>query len=171
MLSAGTQTSVQDYPGRLGYWAVGVPPSGPMDSRALRLGNRLLGNAEGAAALEITMSGPLLRFNCAAVVAVTGAPIALTLEGASVPMNTALLIPAGATLHLGSISGAGARSYLCLRGGLQVPDYLGSKSTFTLGQFGGHGGRALRAGDVLHIPALTDRSAGQQLAEDRKSVV
>jgi urea carboxylase len=165
VLSAGTQTSVQDYPGRLGYWAVGVPPSGPMDSRALRLGNRLLGNAEGAAALEITMSGPLLRFNCAAVVAVTGAPIALTLEGASVPMNTALLIPTGATLHLGSISGAGARSYLCLRGGLQVPDYLGSKSTFTLGQFGGHGGRALRAGDVLHIPALTDRSAGQQLAE------
>ncbi|VVP79783.1 urea carboxylase [Pseudomonas fluorescens] len=165
VLSAGTQTSVQDYPGRLGYWAVGVPPSGPMDSRALRLGNRLLGNADGAAALEITMSGPLLRFNCAAVVAVTGAPIALTLEGTSVPMNTALLIPTGATLHLGSISGAGARSYLCLRGGLQVPDYLGSKSTFTLGQFGGHGGRALRAGDVLHIPALTDRSAGEQLAE------
>ncbi|TDV37700.1 urea carboxylase [Pseudomonas helmanticensis] len=165
VLSAGTQTSVQDYPGRLGYWAVGVPPSGPMDSRALRLGNRLLGNADGAAALEITMSGPLLRFNCAAVVAVTGAPIALTLEGTSVPMNTALLIPTGATLHLGSISGAGARSYLCLRGGLQVPDYLGSKSTFTLGQFGGHGGRALRAGDVLHIPALTDRSAGQQLTE------
>jgi len=165
VLSAGTQTSVQDYPGRLGYWAVGVPPSGPMDSRALRLGNRLLGNADGAAALEITMSGPLLRFNCEAVVAVTGAPIALTLEGTSVPMNTALLIPAGATLHLGSISGAGARSYLCLRGGLQVPDYLGSKSTFTLGQFGGHGGRALRAGDVLHIPALTDRSAGEQLAE------
>ncbi|MDT3312428.1 urea carboxylase [Pseudomonas sp. rhizo66] len=165
VLSAGTQTSVQDYPGRLGYWAVGVPPSGPMDSRALRLGNRLLGNAEGAAALEITMSGPLLRFNCEAVVAVTGAPIGLTLEGESVPMNTALLIPAGATLHLGSISGAGARSYLCLRGGLQVPDYLGSKSTFTLGQFGGHGGRALRAGDVLHIPALKDRSAGEQLAE------
>ncbi|MER2102126.1 MAG: 5-oxoprolinase/urea amidolyase family protein, partial [Pseudomonas atacamensis] len=165
VLSAGTQTSVQDYPGRLGYWAVGVPPSGPMDSRALRLGNRLLGNEQGAAALEITMSGPILRFNCDAVVAVTGAPIALTLDAEPVPMNTALLIPAGATLQLGSISGAGARSYLCLRGGVQVPDYLGSKSTFTLGQFGGHGGRALRAGDVLHVPALTERSAGQQLAE------
>jgi len=165
VLSAGTQTSVQDYPGRLGYWAVGVPPSGPMDSRALRLGNRLLGNPEGAAALEITMSGPLLRFNCEAVVAVTGAALTLTLDGANVPMNTALLIPAGATLHLGSLSAAGARSYLCLRGGLQVPDYLGSKSTFTLGQFGGHGGRALRAGDVLHLLALSDRSSGQQLAE------
>jgi len=165
VLSAGTQTSVQDYPGRLGYWAVGVPPSGPMDSRALRLGNRLLGNEEGAAALEITMSGPLLRFNCDAVVAVTGAVIPLTLDGVAVAMNTALLIPAGATLALGTIAGAGARSYLCLRGGLQVPDYLGSKSTFTLGQFGGHGGRALRAGDVLHVPALIDRSAGEQLAD------
>ncbi|MDZ5433960.1 urea carboxylase [Pseudomonas fluorescens] len=167
VLSAGTQTSVQDYPGRLGYWAVGVPPSGPMDSRALRLGNLLLGNDEGSAALEITMSGPLLRFNCDAVVAVTGAVIPLTLNGETVAMNKALLIPAGATLSLGTIAGAGARSYLCLRGGLQVPDYLGSKSTFTLGQFGGHGGRALRAGDVLHLPALNDRSIDQQLAENQ----
>jgi urea carboxylase len=167
VLSGGTQTSVQDYPGRLGYWAVGVPPSGPMDSRALRQGNRLLGNAEGCAALEITMSGPLLRFNCDAVVAVTGATIELTLDGQPQTMNTALLIPAGATLALGSISGAGARSYLCLRGGLDVPDYLGSKSTFTLGQFGGHGGRALRAGDVLHIQPLHERSAGQSIPADQ----
>ncbi|MFL7965713.1 urea carboxylase [Pseudomonas kielensis] len=154
VLSPGTQTSVQDYPGRLGYWAVGVPPSGPMDSRSLRLGNRLLGNEEGAAALEITMNGPLLRFNCDARVAVTGATIALTLDGEAVPMNTPLSIAAGATLAIGNISGAGARSYLCLQGGVQVPDYLGSKSTFTLGQFGGHGGRALCTGDVLHLVPL-----------------
>ncbi|WP_434605276.1 urea carboxylase [Pseudomonas sp. R1-7] len=159
VLSPGTQTSVQDYPGRLGYWAVGVPPSGPMDSRSLRAGNRLLGNDEGAAALEITMSGPLLRFNCNARVAVTGAQIALALDGEAVPMNTPLSITAGATLALGTISGAGARSYLCLQGGLQVPDYLGSKSTFTLGQFGGHGGRALCTGDVLHLAALDERAA------------
>jgi urea carboxylase len=163
VLSAGTQTTVQDFPGRLGYWAVGVPPSGPMDSRALRLGNRLLGNAADAAGLEITMSGPTLRFNTDAVVAVTGAPIPLSVDGIEQPLNTALLIKAGSTLSLGTIAGAGARSYLSLRGGVQVPDYLGSKSTFTLGQFGGHGGRALRAGDVLHIPALTDRQAGAQL--------
>jgi len=159
VLSPGTQTSVQDYPGRLGYWAVGVPPSGPMDSRSLRLGNRLLGNDEGAAALEITMSGPLLRFNCDARLAVTGAQIALTLNGEAVPMNTPLSIAAGSTLALGTISGAGVRSYLCLQGGLQVPDYLGSKSTFTLGQFGGHGGRALCTGDVLHLAALDERAA------------
>lgn len=163
VLSAGTQTTVQDFPGRLGYWAVGVPPSGPMDSRALRLGNRLLGNEADAAGLEITMSGPTLRFNTDALVAVTGAAIPLQLDGIEQPLNTALLIKAGSTLSLGTIQGAGARSYLSLRGGVQVPDYLGSKSTFTLGQFGGHGGRALRAGDVLHIPALTDRQAGTQL--------
>ena len=158
VLSPGTQTSVQDYPGRLGYWAVGVPPSGPMDSRSLRLGNRLLGNEEGAAALEITMNGPLLRFNCDARVAVTGAVIALTLDGETVPMNTPLSIAAGATLAIGNISGAGARSYLCLQGGVQVPDYLGSKSTFTLGQFGGHGGRALCTGDVLHLRPLDEHT-------------
>ena len=163
VLSAGTQTTVQDFPGRVGYWAVGVPPSGPMDSRALRLGNRLLGNDEGAAALEITMGGPLLRFNTDAVIAVTGAEIPLSIDGVEQPMNTALLVKAGSNLTLGTIAGAGARSYLSIRGGIQVPDYLGSKSTFTLGQFGGHGGRALRAGDVLHIPALADRQAGNQL--------
>ena len=163
VLSAGTQTTVQDFPGRLGYWAVGVPPSGPMDDRALRLGNRLLGNIEGAAGLEITMSGPLLRFNTDAVVAVTGATIPLSVDGNEQPMNTALLIKAGSTLSLGTIAGSGARAYLTLRGGLQVPEYLGSKSTFTLGQFGGHGGRALRAGDVLHIPALSDADNGAQL--------
>ncbi|WP_454865036.1 urea carboxylase [Pseudomonas rhizophila] len=165
VLSPGTQTSIQDYPGRLGYWAVGVPPSGPMDSRSLCLGNRLLGNEEGAAALEITMSGPLLRFNCAARVAVTGAVIALTLDGEAVPMNTALSIPAGSTLAIGTIAGAGARSYLCLQGGVQVPDYLGSKSTFTLGQFGGHGGRALCTGDVLHLAPLDERATVAHTSE------
>ncbi|MGB4072509.1 urea carboxylase [Pseudomonas sp.] len=166
VLSAGTQTTVQDFPGRLGYWAVGVPPSGPMDDRALRLGNRLLGNEPEAAGLEITMSGPLLRFNTDAVVAVTGAEIPVTLDGVVQPINTALLIKAGSTLSLGTIAGSGARSYLTLRGGLQVPEYLGSKSTFTLGQFGGHGGRALRAGDVLHIPALSDVDNGAQLPSE-----
>jgi len=165
VLSAGTQTTVQDFPGRLGYWAVGVPPSGPMDDRALRLGNRLLGNAEGAAGLEITMSGPLLRFNTDAVVAVTGAAIPLSVDGVEQPLNSALLIKAGSTLSLGTIAGSGARSYLTLRGGLQVPEYLGSKSTFTLGQFGGHGGRALRAGDVLHIQPLSDADSGAQLPD------
>ncbi|WP_437889278.1 urea carboxylase [Phytobacter sp. V91] len=163
VLSAGTQTTVQDVPGRLGYWAVGVPPSGPMDARALRLGNTLLGNAASAAALELTLNGPTLKFNTDAVAVVTGAELSITLDGEKVAMNSVFTLPAGSTLRLGEVSGAGVRSYLCLRGGINVPDYLGSKSTFTLGQFGGHAGRALRTGDVLHIAPLTDRQSGAVL--------
>ncbi|MHA6195765.1 urea carboxylase [Pseudomonas wadenswilerensis] len=165
VLAGGTQTSVQDYPGRLGYWAVGVPPSGPMDSRALRLGNLLLGNPQGAAGLEVTMNGPTLRFNTDAVIAVTGATLPVTLDGDAIAMNTSVRVKAGSLVALGSIAGAGARAYLCVRGGIQVPEYLGSQSTFMLGQFGGHGGRALRAGDVLHLAPLTDPHAGEVLPE------
>lgn len=95
VLSAGTQTSVQDYPGRLGFWAVGVPPSGPMDDRALRLGNRLLGNAEGDAALEITLSGPTLKFNTAVQAVVCGAPLPVTLDGIDQEMDGVFSVPAG----------------------------------------------------------------------------
>ncbi|MDN7182759.1 urea carboxylase [Caballeronia sp. SEWSISQ10-4 2] len=163
IVSGGTQTTVQDHPGRLGYWAVGIPPSGPMDDRALRLGNRLLGNSDNAAALEITMGGPTLRFNTNAVVAVTGASLPVVLDDAEQSQHTTLFVPAGSTLALGTIRGAGARAYLCVRGGFDVAVYLGSRSTFTLGQFGGHGGRALRAGDVLHLNPLDDVSAGASL--------
>ncbi|HAZ76747.1 MAG TPA: urea carboxylase, partial [Enterobacteriaceae bacterium] len=115
VVSAGTQTTVQDYPGRQGYWAVGVPPSGPMDDRALRLGNRLLGNADDAAGLEITVSGPTLKFNTDAVAVVTGAAISVELDGQPQVMNQTFFIPAGTTLTLGDTLAAGVRSYLCLR--------------------------------------------------------
>jgi urea carboxylase len=163
IVSGGTQTTVQDHPGRLGYWAVGIPPSGPMDDRALRLGNRLLGNDDTAAALEITMSGPTLRFNTDAVVAITGASLPVLLDDIAQPLHTTFFVAAGSTLALGTIRGAGARAYVCVRGGFDVAVYLGSRSTFTLGQFGGHGGRALRAGDVLHLNPLQDASAGASL--------
>jgi urea carboxylase len=151
VLDAGVQTSVQDYPGRTGYWAVGVPPSGPMDHLALRLANRLVDNAEGAAGLEITLIGPRLQFNSDAVIAVTGAAIEATLDGQPLALWQSHVVKTGSVLRLGTLQGAGCRSYLAVRGGFDVPDYLGSKSTFTLGQFGGHGGRTLRIGDVLHL--------------------
>ena len=154
VLAPGVQTSVQDWPGRLGHWDVGVPPSGPMDARALRLANSLAGNAEGEAALEITVVGPTLRARCDIDVALAGAPIELLLDGQPVAMHTRLAVRAGQTLRIGRITGAGARAYLAVRGGLDVPLYLGSRSTFTLGQFGGHGGRVLRAGDVLPVGNL-----------------
>ncbi len=150
VLEPGVQTSVQDWPGRQGYWAVGVPPSGPMDAHAHRMANQLVGNASGAAALEITLAGPMLRFNVATVVAVTGAPAKLTLNGQPVAMWQTLQVPAGATLAVGRCE-TGVRLALAVAGGLDVPLYLGSRSTFTLGQFGGHAGRHLRTGDVLHL--------------------
>src|SRR6185312_6730151 len=116
-------------------------------------------------ALEITMSGPSLRFNRDAVVVVTGAHLSVLLDDVEQPLNSTLFVAAGSTLALGTIRGAGARAYLCVRGGFDVAVYLGSRSTFTLGQFGGHGGRALRAGDVLHLHALTNREAGATLPD------
>jgi len=151
VLAAGNFTTVQDYPGRIGYWDVGVPPNGPMDHLSFRMGNRLLGNDEGAAGLECTVIGPTLRFNCDATICLTGAAMRATLGGQRVPYHEPVDVAAGSTLQLGKIEGPGCRTYLLVRGGIDVPDYLGSKSTFTLGNFGGHGGRTLRTGDVLHL--------------------
>jgi urea carboxylase len=150
VVEGGTQTTIQDFPGRLGYWEIGVPPSGPMDALSFRLANRLVGNAENAAGLECALVGPALRFHAAAVVALTGADMTATLDGQPAPRFGAFEVPAGALLRLGGVRGPGGRAYLAVRGGLDVPQYLGSRATFTLGLFGGHGGRALRPGDVLH---------------------
>jgi urea carboxylase len=159
VLDAGTQTTVQDYPGRIGFWNVGVPPSGPMDMLAFRYANRLLNNSESAAGLEIMMTGPTLRFNVATEIAITGADMHAELNGIRAPLWTALPVQAGDVLRMRGICGPGARAYLAVRGGLPVPRYLGSRATFTLGQFGGHGGRALRLGDVLPLGDLDGESA------------
>jgi len=157
VIEPGVQTSVQDWPGRQGYWDVGVPPSGPMDMHAHRAANALVGNTPDAAALEITLAGPTLRFNTATVVAVTGAPAKVTLNGDVVPMWRAVAVPAGGTLSVGRCE-HGVRLALAVAGGLDVPLYLGSRSTFTLGQFGGHAGRHLRTGDVLHLAGAAQQA-------------
>ncbi|HTF95304.1 MAG TPA: urea carboxylase [Cellvibrio sp.] len=150
VIQGGTQTTIQDFPGRQGYWHVGVPTSGPFDSYSFRLGNRLLNNDETAAGLEITLQGPTLKFGCATNIIITGAKIDAKLDGNPIPSYEIVAVNAGQQLQLGRII-IGARAYLCIDGGIQCPDYLGAKSTFTLGQFGGHNGRALRAGDVLAL--------------------
>ena len=151
VLSGGPATTVQDYPGRQGYWDVGVPPSGPMDALAFRLGNRLLGNMETAAGLEITALGPTLLFNREASVCLAGAALEASLDGAPIEPYVPFQIAPGQTLKLGRVRGAGLRAYLLIRGGIDVPAYLGSRSSFTLGGFGGHAGRTLAAGDVLRV--------------------
>ena len=151
VLHAGTQTTIQDHPGRQGYWHVGVPPSGPMDDVSFRLANVAIGNAPGMAALELTVSGPTLRFNAATTICLAGAEMTATLDGEPVPFWHPLAVPAGAVLQIGAVKDGGCRAYLAVAGGFEVPEYLGSRATFTLGRFGGHGGRALIQGDVLHL--------------------
>jgi urea carboxylase len=160
VLDPGTLTTIQDWPGRRGLWDVGVPPSGPMDSLALRLANQMVGNPEGTAALEMTVTGATLKFAADTVVALAGAEMAATLDERAVTFWQPLQVTAGSVLRLGRIVGAGQRSYLAVRGGFDVPDHLGSKSTFTLGRFGGHGGRALRTGDVLRLHPKGNDLAG-----------
>jgi len=149
--SGGLATTVQDFPGRSGYWHVGVPPSGPMDDLAFRLGNRLLGNPESAAGLEVTVAGPTLTFDQPATVCLTGAECEAHLDSTALAPYTPVMISAGQTLRLGRVTGPGLRAYLLFRGGLDIPLYLNSRATFTLGRFGGHAGRSLAAGDVLHL--------------------
>ena len=154
VIAPGTLTTLQDFPGRQGHWDVGVPPSGPFDDWSFRLGNRLLDNPPEAAGLEITLQGPTLRFHRATQIVLTGAALPASLDGRAIDHWAVIDVPAGATLTLGKAT-AGARAYLLVRDGIECPRYLGSRSTFTLGQFGGHGGRALRSGDMLTLPALT----------------
>ncbi|MEP7222769.1 MAG: urea carboxylase [Novosphingobium sp.] len=151
VMAGGASTTVQDWPGRVGYWNVGVPPSGPMDALSFRLGNRLLGNAEGAAGLEFTAAGPALRFNTAATVCLAGADFAAKLDGEPVGRWQAISVAAGQTLSIGRVSGGGMRGYLLIAGGIDAPLYLGSRSAFTMGEFGGHAGRAVLTGDTLHL--------------------
>ena len=164
VIDPGVQTSLQDWPGRLGYWDVGVPPSGPMDALAHRVANRLLDNPPEAVTLEITLSGPTLKFNADSVIAVTGADLPVTLDGQPLALWCSHAVRAEGVLRFGSLSGAGCRAYLAVAGGFDTPLYLGSRATFTLGQFGGHAGRTLRTGDVLHLGANPQSQPGQRVA-------
>ncbi|MES2706984.1 MAG: urea carboxylase [Verrucomicrobiota bacterium] len=165
VLEAGTFSTVQAWPGRLGYWAVGVPPSGPMDAYSLRLANKLLGNDEKAAGLEMTMAGATLKFHLATTVCLTGADMGATLDDVPVPQAAPIEVQAGQILKLGAIQSTGCRAYLAVAGGIDVPDYLGSQATFSLGGFGGHAGRVLRIGDMLR---LGDTRAGAPCISSQK---
>lgn len=168
VIQPGTWSSVQDYPGRLGFWDIGVPPSGPMDDVAFRLANRIVGNHETAAGLEFTLQGPVLQFHTDALIALTGADCQATLDGESVPLWQPVGVHAGQTLALGRAQ-TGCRAYLAVRNGIDVPQYLGSRSTFALGQFGGHAGRTLKVADLLPIsrPALTACTTPAPVSEPR----
>ncbi|NTV88317.1 MAG: biotin-dependent carboxyltransferase family protein, partial [Burkholderiaceae bacterium] len=148
VLRAGLCDLVVDL-GRPGWAALGVAAGGAADPAALAAANRLVGNERGAAGLEITLSGPILRFPAGGEVALTGAQFGASCSsGAQVAWNQTLAMAAGETLTLGRAED-GCRCWLALRGGLAVPQIMGSRSTFMPAGFGGYFGRALQSGDVL----------------------
>jgi antagonist of KipI len=162
VLAPGLLTTVQDL-GREGFGPMGVSTSGAADTISLRVGNRLVGNAEGAAALEMTLLGGTFLFSQGATVALTGSDFGATLDGASLELWTSFEIKPGQTLHLGPTR-SGARCYLCVHGGFAVRPFLGSRSTHLLSALGGHHGRALRKGDVLNIGSAACSNRERSLA-------
>ena len=149
VIEPGLATSIQDE-GRPGYYNVGVPPSGALDLYSAAAANALVGNPASAAVIESAYMGPKLRFTEPAVVAVTGADIPVLVNGQSAPRWTSLDLQAGDELSFEILAG-GARIYIAVSGGIDVPVVLGSRSLYALGAFGGFQGRALQAGDVLPV--------------------
>lgn len=167
VVKPGLSTTVQDA-GREGYYDVGIPPSGALDQFSLAAANLLVGNPAGAAALECAYMGPELRFGDAAVVAVAGAELAPRVDGSEQPLWEAFEVPAGATLSFAHLRG-GARAYVAVAGGIDVPELLGSRSTYALGSLGGLEGRALAAGDSLPVGSAGRASAAAVPADLRPS--
>jgi antagonist of KipI len=153
----GLFTTVQDL-GREGFGPLGVSPSGAADAISLRMGNQLVGNADGASGLEMTLLGGTFVFPEGALLALTGSDFGATLDGKPVELWTSFDAKPRQTVRLGPTR-SGARCYLCVRGGIEVKLFLGSASTHILSGLGGHQGRPLRKGDVLNIGSLNKESA------------
>ena len=147
VVQPGLSTTVQDQ-GRIGFYDVGIPPSGALDQYSLLAANLLVGNADGAAALECVYLGPQLRFTAPTVVAITGAEMTPRVNGEERPRWEAFPVAEGDVLDFAYLT-AGARTYIGVAGGIAVDPVLGSRSTYALGAMGGYGGRPLQAGDAL----------------------
>lgn len=164
VLKPGLLSMIQDE-GRSGYYHLGIPPSGALDQVSFRSANLLLGNDECAAAIECALLGPELRFTSDTFIAITGASMIPVCDGEVVPRNTVIAVRAGQTLTL-KFATAGARTYLAVAGGIDVPQRLGSRSTYRSGTLGGFDGRPLQAGDILNLgQASAQPSAGRALPE------
>lgn len=180
VISPGLQSSLQDYPGRVGYWSIGVSPSGPMDANAMNIANALVGNTLNSTALEMTVKGCTIKFHTDSLIALTGARFDGEYnDGHPVPWWTPFQVLSGTVLELGTVTrgtereneedeGEDARfkkrpggkiGYLAIRGGFDTPKYLGSSATFPVAKFGGEHGRFLRSGDFL---SLKDKAAAEQ---------
>ena len=163
ILNPGLSTTVQDL-GRPGYFHLGIPIGGAMDRLALRAANLLVGNDEGAAGLEAVFVGPELEFTKDAIIAVTGAEMPINIDGVKKPAWTALRIKAGQALSFGYLQ-TGARIYIAISGGVDVPLALGSRSTYPIGALGGYKGRAIATGDELPIGEAASVGEGRTIPE------
>lgn len=170
VVDGGIQTTVQDWPGRVGHWDVGVPPCGPMDPLSFRIGNQLLQNDEKASGLELTLQGGSYSFREDIWFCITGADMQPVLDGTEISLYHPILARKGQVLSFGQAE-AGMRTYLLVSGGFDMPQTLNSASTFTLSGFGGHGGRALRAGDVLRVNGNTLPAISEPLAAIEKPAI
>jgi biotin-dependent carboxylase-like uncharacterized protein len=155
--SPGLATTVQDL-GRPGYYHLGIPLSGGMDRLALQAANLLVGNEPGAAVLEAVFTGPQIEFTSDRLVAVAGAELPPKVDGEPRETWTAFKVKAGQTLSFAFLK-SGARAYIAIAGGIDVPVVLGSRSTYALGALGGHEGRKLAAGDTLELGESGKRAA------------
>lgn len=165
VIKPGLATSVQDA-GRPGYYNIGIPISGALDQYALCAANLLVGNDAGAAALEATLLGPELLFSSSAIVAITGAEATPKINGEARPRNESFAVRADDRLSFDFMK-VGARIYIAVAGGIDVPQILGSRSTYGLGALGGFAGRKLNAGDVLSVAAARPGArAGRALKGD-----
>jgi 5-oxoprolinase (ATP-hydrolysing) subunit C len=167
VLEPGLETSVQDFPGRLGYWEQGFPPSGPFDMWSHRLANVLVGNRPGAATLECQFLGPRLRFLRDSVIAVTGANMSPMLDDGPLPLWESIAVRAGQEVRF-SAARIGARAYIAVAGGIDTPQVLGSRSTFHMAGVGGIEGRALKTGQIVPVGEDEGAPVGARVREDRR---
>jgi antagonist of KipI len=168
VISAGFLTTVQDS-GRFGYAHLGVSAAGAADAFSLRLGNLLVGNPQRAAGLEMTLAGPELEFGCPCDIALAGAEMVASVDGVRIPNLTAIRIDPGQRLICGS-SSDGLRTYLCVSGGIEVPQLFGSAATHLMTGLGGFHGRALLRGDVIPIGS-SDSSRARPLMKLRTEFI
>jgi biotin-dependent carboxylase-like uncharacterized protein len=164
VVKPGLSTTVQDA-GRTGYYHLGIPPSGALDQYSLRAANLLVGNPAGAAALEVVYMGPELAFTADAVVAVAGASMVPKVNGEERPPWESFAVSAGDVLSFAYLT-AGARAYVAVAGGIDVPEVLGSRSTYALGALGGFSGRPLAAGDRLPVGSGPGAAPGRSVPAD-----
>jgi 5-oxoprolinase (ATP-hydrolysing) subunit C len=171
VVKPGLETSVQDWPGRYGYWNQGFPPSGPMDSWSFRLANLLVGNHVGAPGLECQYMGPTIRFDVQTIFAVTGADMQPTLDGVPVPLWESVTAQPGQVLAT-TFAKLGTRAYIAVAGGIEVEPWLGSRATFHKAGIGGMGGYALKAGQTVPTGAPTPgAAAGRRVKPEARPAI